>query len=59
VGRACDVWLWRFILAVLIAAIAVLIAGNIVVWTVVGLKSIDRSFSVGFRRGMGRERPPD
>lgn len=47
------------VVAVVIAAFAVLATGNVIIWTVAGVKSVGRSFAGGFRRSSLHEEPAD
>lgn len=56
-----DWWLSLFhhgligpLIALVVAAFVVLLAGNAVVWTLVGLKSVGRSAAAGYQRGRAR-----
>lgn len=47
------------LIAVTLLAFVVLLAGNAVVWTLVGVKSVGRMFVDGFRRGWAPKQPVD
>jgi hypothetical protein len=42
------------VIAVGLAALVVLMAGSVVIWSLVGLKFLAREFATGFRRGWRR-----
>jgi len=61
-----GMWRWAvdngsvgaLLVAALVTAFSVLIAGTALIWTLVGIKAAGREFARGFRRSWGRDRHP-